>query len=567
MFKRIFTILSIFITFFSYQKRRPELYVPKGFEVTIVIDSIPGGARQIAVNDNGDIYVKLKSPGYGANIALRDTNYDGRADIIKPFGNYPEVGYYGTAMRIHNGYLYFSTELVVYRAKLVAGQLLPEEKLEKILVDDHPHGNHEHNGKPIAFDDAGHMYVPFGAPSNACQEDNRVPFSPGIDPCPLLTYHAGVWRFDANKNNQTQKDGQKYASGLRSLVAFEWNHFDNNLYTVMHGIDDLHRNWPNKFSVFQNTILPSEEFLKLEEGSNSGWPYCYYDHIQGKKLLTPEYGGDGKIVGRCENFNKPIIGFPGHWAPNDLLFYGGDQFPEHYKNGAFISFHGSTIRSPYPQAGYFIGFVPYVNGKFQKSVEVFADGFANKDPIINVSDAVYRPMGIAMGPDGSMYFADTEKGRIWRVKYKGEKSIFGADDLANMVKRKMTASNIRAPHFVNDNLEKNNKNKKEIGEKLYTTYCSTCHQNNGLGASGRFPSLVSDWVKGDKTRLINVLLKGLEGDIMINNEKFNGVMPKHNFLKNEDIASILTFVRSNFGNHADAITTKEVQFERQKKIN
>ncbi len=543
-------------------KSRPELYVPADFEVIVVIDSIMGGIRHIAVNSNGDIYVKLKTPGHGANIALRDTDGDGRADIIKPFGKYKELGQYGTAMRIYNGYLYFSTELMIYRSKLIPGELLPSEETDTIVIDDHVPGMHEHNAKPVTFDDSGHIYVPFGGPSNACQENNRVPFSKGIDPCPLLENHAGVWRFDANKKNQTQKDGYKYATGLRSLLAFEWNRTDQKLYTVMHGRDDLLRLWPNKFNAWQSALLPAEEFLRVDEGSNAGWPYCYYDQLQQKKVLAPEYGGDGKIIGRCDTFNMPIIGFPAHWAPNDLYFYDGNQFPDHYKGGAFISFHGSTIRAPYPQSGYFIGFVPFKDGKFQ-DYEVFADGFAHVDPLVNVSDALYRPMGIAMGPDGSMYFAETEHGRIWRVKYKGNKKSFGEKELAAMVSRK-SASNIRDPDEINDNLDKDVKT--DVGEKGYTIYCGACHQKNGMGASGRFPTLVSDWVSGDKAKLINVLLQGLEGDIMVNKEIMNGTMPKHDFLKDENIADILTYIRRSFGNNADAVTVKEVTAERKKLI-
>lgn len=543
-------------------KVSPDLYVPEDFEVTVVVDSIPGGARHIALNDNGDIYVKLMVPGHGANVALRDTTGDGRADLVQTFGNYKELGRYGTAMRIYQGYLYFSTELTIYRSKLIPGQLLPEPIIDTIVIDDHAHGMHEHNAKPITFDESGHIFVPFGGPSNACQVHNRTPFSPGIDPCPLLEDHAGVWRFDAHKKNQTQKDGYKYATGLRSLLAIEWNELDHTLYTVMHGRDDLLRLWPNKFSPWQSALLPSEEFLRVDEGSHSGWPYCYYDQMQGKKVLAPEYGGDGKIIGRCDTFNNPIIGFPGHWAPNDLYFYQGDQYPDRYKNGAFISFHGATNRAPYPQSGYFIGFVPFQDGKFSNEVEVFADGFARVDPIVSVSDAVYRPMGIAMGPDGSMYFAETEKGRIWRVRYKGIKKTFGMAQMASMVSRKLE-SNIRTPDEVNDNLDKD-KIETVAGEKAYTVYCGACHQKDGMGASGRFPTLASDWVSGDKVRLINAVLLGVDGDIMVNNEIFNGTMPRHDFLKDEDIANILTYIRKSFGNQADGVKPEEVAVERAK---
>ncbi|MEP7323688.1 MAG: c-type cytochrome [Saprospiraceae bacterium] len=557
--------LSLSFIVFLFTQCKTELYVPDDFEVTVVVDSISGGARHIAVSDQGDIYVKLMVPKHGANAALRDTNGDGRADIIKTFGTYKELGRYGTTMRIYNGYLYYSTELMIYRSKMIPGQLLPEETFDTIVIDDHEHGMHEHNAKPITFDQEGHIYVPFGGPSNACQVNNRTPFSPGQDPCPLLENHAGVWRFDANKKNQTQKDGYKYATGLRSLLALEWNKLDNKLYTVMHGRDDLLRLWPNKYSPWQSAVLPAEEFLRVDEGSNAGWPYCYYDQMQNKKVLAPEYGGDGKIIGRCDTFNMPMIGFPGHWAPNDMYFYNGDQFPDHYKQGAFISFHGATNRAPYPQAGYFIGFVPFKDGQFEKNVEVFADGFARVDPIVNVSDAVYRPMGIAMGPDGSMYFAETEKGRIWRVRYKGDKKTFGTQQLASMEKRKLE-SNIRTPDPIKDDLDKD-KPANSLGEKSYGVYCGACHQKNGMGASGRFPTLASEWVSGDKAKLINVVLKGLEGDIQINKEIFSGTMPRHDFLKDEDIAAILTYIRKSFGNQADAVKPEEVKTERQKLIN
>ena len=90
----------------------------------------------------------------------------------------------------------------------------------------------------------------------------------------------------------------------------------------------------------------------------SGGRTVFYDQIQDKKVLAPEYGGDGKITGRCDTKEDPIMAFPGHIAPNDLLFYKGDMFPERYKNGAFIAFHGSWNRAPEPQKGLFSGFCP-----------------------------------------------------------------------------------------------------------------------------------------------------------------------------------------------------------------
>ncbi|MEO9891738.1 PQQ-dependent sugar dehydrogenase, partial [Aurantibacter sp.] len=389
-----FVVFSLLILVFSACKNNPidgKLLLPDGFSSAVVIDSINETVRHMAISEDDVIYAKLRnSSEKGVAIALKDSDGDIIADDVERFGNGQKARWsYATAMRIYNGYVYYSSDLVVYRQKLIPGSLLPEDKVEVVVTDDHEHGKHEHIGKPIAFDNKGYLYVPFGAPSNACQNPKRTPGAPGMDPCPQLEDHGGIWRFDANKLGQTQKDGFKYASGIRSLVAMNWNPVDEELYAVMHGRDDLLRLWPNLYTPQESALLPSEEFMKVTEGSNFGWPYCYYDQVRGKKVLAPEYGGDGEIVGRCADYDDPIIGFPGHWAPNDLLFYQGDQFPERYKNGAFIAFHGSTNRAPYPQSGYIVGFVPFKDGKLSSEFEIFADGFAEVDPIINTKDAAH----------------------------------------------------------------------------------------------------------------------------------------------------------------------------------
>ncbi len=536
------------------------LFLPAAFEAVVVADSV-GPARHIAVNDNGDIYVKLRhsEKGKGGNLGLRDTNNDGRADTIAQFGDYYNEGSLSNSIRIHNGYLYFASELIIYRNKLSPGKLVPESKMEIVLTDDHEEGTHWHITKPVSFDDKGHMYVPFGAPSNACQDLIRTPGGTpgfaGLDPCPDLKQHGGIWQFDANKIGLTQKDGRRFATGIRSVVAMDWNKTDKSLYVAMHGRDDLHLLWPDKFTPWQSAVLPSEEFLRVNEGNNFGWPYSYYDQLQRKNVLAPEYGGDGKLPARDSSVELPIVGFPGHWAPNDLLFYEGEQFPDHYKHGAFIAFHGSTNRAPYPQSGYFVCFVPFVNGQPDGEWEVFADGFAGVDPIINVSDAVYRPMGLAMGPDGSLYVSDSRKGKIWRIMYKGNKKQFGNSELSVMNKRK-EKSHIRTPDEVADNLFKD---KPLPGAQVYNIYCVSCHQHNGKGDGNRFPPLDScEWVYGDKKRLINVVLNGLNKPIEVKGKTYNSLMPQHSFLRNEDIAEVLTYIRQHFNNKAGVVTAEEV---------
>ena len=533
------------------------LVVPGGFEVVVVADSV-GSARHMAVSSNGDIYVKLRGGEPKGIVALRDVDNDGRADTIKYFGDYEDVGNYGTAMRIHNGYMYFSTAGEVYRIKLTPGQLIPDGTVETIVVDDYKNDRHgyEHIAKPIALDEEGNLYVPYGAPGDVCQVLNRIPGEPGENPCSQLEEHGGIWKFSASKIGQTQKDdGKLYATGIRSLVAMDWNKADNTLYVAVHGRDDLNSRNPNQFTKWQSAVYPSEEFLRVAEGTNGGWPYYYYDQDKGKRMLNPEYGGDGVQEGKGTDYTQPLMGFPAHWAPNDLFFYTGDQFPDHYKNGAFIAFHGSTNRAPYPQAGYFVAFVPFENGTPTGKWEVFADGFIGENPVVDVSDAPYRPMAIAMGPDGSLYLSETVKGKIWRVMYKGDKNKFDDAHLEKMEKRK-TLPHIRTPHEIDDNLKKG---QVTGGQKIYETYCASCHQLNGKGAEGRFPPLVDvSWVSGDKTRLINIILNGLDGNIEVNGVGYNGQMPKHNFLTDAEAAGVLTYIRKTFGKKEDAITANEV---------
>ena len=533
------------------------LFLPDGFEAVVVADSI-GRARHLAVNKNGDIYVKLTyAKQDSGNVAIRDNNKDGKADYIAYFGDYQaESGYGPTAMKIYKDYLYFSTKGAVYRQKLTPGKLVPESKTERVLTDNYLI---EHIGKSLAFDDAGHMYVNFGSISNNCQLDNRVPESPGQYPCAELAEHAGIWRFDANKLNQTQEDGVRYATGLRDGIAMDWNHATNSLFAIEHGRDALHQHWPSLYSEWESAMLPSEEFLEVKEGTNGGWPYYYYDQLQNKKVVSPEYRGvDLKEVATPAN---PIIGFPGHWAPNDLFFYSGNQFPDHYKNGAFIAFMGSAGRAPYPQSGYFVGFVPFKNGEPSGPWEVFADGFAGKDLIVSSSDAAHRPMGIAMGPDGSLYISDSVTGKIWRIMYKGDKKNFGPEQLAKMEKRK-TLTHLRTPDKIKDNLAKN---MADEGRKIYNVYCLSCHQQDGMGDGSRYPPLgESDWVTGDKNRLITVLLNGLEGPITVNGKHYDGLMPKHDFLSDAEIAKVASYLRLNFKNNAGAIQEKEVANLREK---
>jgi len=393
-------------------KTATTITLPSGFSAVVVADSI-GDARHIVVNSNGDIYVKLEKLKGGRGILrLRDTNNDGVADDISGFANYG-----GTGIAIKNGYLFASSDDNIYRYKMEnneASANSAEEMIVEGLLN-----KREHSSKSITLDNNGFIYVNIGAPSNACQEKNREKGSRGMNPCPILDSAGGIWQFRTDKLNQKYNDGLRYATGIRNIVGLDWNTSVNDLYAVQHGRDDLDRMFPDLYTEEQRTELPAEEMFRMTKGSDFGWPYCYYDPLQKKKVQGPEYGGDGKKTSGCENKQQPIYAFPAHWGPNALVFYTGTQFPEKYRNGAFIAFHGSWNRAPRPQAGYNVVFLPFKDGMPSGEYEVFADGFAGETK--TPDGAAHRPCGLAQGPDGSLYISDDRGGTIWKVTYNGNK--------------------------------------------------------------------------------------------------------------------------------------------------
>jgi glucose/arabinose dehydrogenase len=392
------------------------LTLPSGFCALVVADNV-GPARHLKVASNGDVFVALQTEGGrgapptgGGVVALRDTDRDGRLETQERFGAGSITG-----VALRNGYLYVAKFNSVERYKMTPGQLKPAGDSPETVVTGLP-GVFQHGDKGIAFDGKGGLYVNVGAPSNACQQPDRRPGAKGQDPCPLLETTGGVWKFDENKLMQKQQDGTRYATGLRQMLAIAWH--EDALYVAMNNRDQLDVFWPDSFKAQDNNDRPAEPLYRVEQGSNFGWPYCYYDYTQKKLLLNPEYGGDGQTVGRCSEFTLPVASFPAHWAPVALMFYTGTQFPRQYRGGAFIAFHGSWNRSP--QAGYNVTFQPISQGKSSGMFEVFADGFTGKTtPLRNPNEATARPDGVAQGPDGSLYIGESNKGKIWRVMYRG----------------------------------------------------------------------------------------------------------------------------------------------------
>ena len=254
--------------------------VPQGFVAEVFADDL-GRARHIAVRDNGDVFVALRRPNEGGGlVALRDEDGDGSADQAEYFGDHA-----GTGVAIHDGFLYASSDDAIYRYALPEDALAPSGAPETVVADFPVQRSHA--SKAFAIDDAGNLYVNVGAPSNACQQEDRTLGSPGQDPCPLLEQHAGLWRFDADKAGQTFADGERFVTGTRNIVALDWSPEAGALYFVMHGRDQLHDLYPDLYTVEQNAELPAEEFHVAREGADYGWPYTYWNPESGAARRRP----------------------------------------------------------------------------------------------------------------------------------------------------------------------------------------------------------------------------------------------------------------------------------------
>ena len=392
-----------------------------GFHAEVVTTGLTG-LRHLAVRDDHTIYASTRGGGRGGaanpGIIVLDVDAHHKADKTAHFSAING----GTGIRIHGNWLYTSSNAAVYRFALKKGEEVPSAAPQTIVTGMPTNG---FSNRILAFDGAGALYVTVGGSGNICVNNPPKGQKPkGLHPCPGVTGRGGVWKFDANKLNQKfPDDGKQIATGLRDSVSMDYRRGDA-VYLFMHDRADTHITWPQQFSEQDENDLAEELHRFAGKGVvNMGWPYTYYDSARKMRLMAPEYGGDDKIGPPPGIYDKPIFTFNrSHSAPLDLLFYYGRQFPASYRGGAFVVRHGGTGPDlAEGHNGYDVVFIPFSgNGKPGAPV-TFIDGFAGSTPAAkNASKATYRPGGIAVAPDGSLYVSDTQKGRIWHVWYDGK---------------------------------------------------------------------------------------------------------------------------------------------------
>lgn len=288
-------------------------------------------------------------------------NNRGPGMLAAPFG-----------MAFHDGYLYVGNTGSLVRYKYGNGDLTAQGEPEKLL--DLPVGGH--STRNVVFNRAGtKMYVAVGSGSNNnAGEDCR---------------RAAILELNPDGSGY-----RIYASGLRNPVGLAWQPNTDILWTTVNERDNLGDN------------LVPDYATSLKDGGFYGWPYSYIGQNH-----------DPRYVGSFPDLVKralvPDVLIPAHSAALGIAFYTGTQFPQRYRNGAFVALHGSWNRSV--ASGYRVVFFPMNNGR-PGPIEDFMTGFVVSDgeggtPI----ERWGRPVGVTVARDGGLLVSDDGGNRIWRI--------------------------------------------------------------------------------------------------------------------------------------------------------
>lgn len=349
------------------------LVVPEGFHLSVFAEGVTG-ARQMALGENGTVFVGSRQPGLVH--AVIDTNGDFTADEVKVIASDLRQP---NGVAIRDGALYVATPTQLLRYDDIEAHLdaIPEPV---VVRDDLPFEANSHSWKFIAFGPDGKLYVPFGAPCNICEPPDGF---------------AVITRMNADGTGM-----ETVAEGVRNTVGFDWHPETGHLWFTDNGRDMLGDDVPN-----------DELNVVTEAGQHFGYPFCH----QGD-TADPEFGSRP-----CSEFQPPVQKMGPHVAAIGMTFYTGDMFPESYRNAAIIAQHGSWNRSQ--PIGYRV-MVAHTDGDTVTGYEPLIDGFLpgvrfDVDGKHTGEAALGRPADVLQLPDGSLLVSDDSGNRIFRLTYGG----------------------------------------------------------------------------------------------------------------------------------------------------
>jgi len=342
-----------------------SLKVPPGFRIALFVRT--ESPRMMAFSPGGVLLVTSESSG--TVTALPDVHGSGQAttkvtvleDLDGPHG-----------IAFHDGQLYVAevTRLVRYswdEARLQASN--------PVVISGLPESLGGHMTRTILFANQK-LYVSAGSSCNVCNEK---------DP-----RRAAVMEM-----NEDGSGAHRFASGLRNAVGLAFSERSRTVWVTDNGRDWL------------GDDLPPDEIDDLgPEGGDFGWPFCY-----GNRVPDRSFGGTAE---RCRATVPPRVELPAHSAPLGLVFYTGQMFPREYQGDLFVAFHGSWNRSV--PTGYKVVRVKIKDSGEPARVQDFITGWLPPGETRR-GKWMGRPVGLAIGPDGSLYVSDDGSGSIYRVTW------------------------------------------------------------------------------------------------------------------------------------------------------
>ena len=357
----------------------PVLQVPTGFEVNVFADNLPS-VRWMRVTPDGDV-LAVQSKQNKITL-LQDKDLDGVAEVRETFGDRNNNLDQPLGVTFAGGDFYVANTGEVLRFDYQPGQLKLEGTGTEITQLT-PGGYNQHwTRNVVTSPDGNKLYVSVGSKSN-------------VEPEELPRASIQVMNLDGS-------DRDTYAYGLRNPVGLDFHPVTGELYTTVNERDRLGDN------------LVPDYLTQVKQGGFYGWPYAYLApdlldprRMQSNKSERPELAA--KTI-------TPDVLFQSHSAALGIQFYDKQQFPERYRNGAFVAFRGSWNRDR--GTGYKIVFVPFGEDNRPLSYyEDFLTGFL-VDP--QGPDTFARPVGLQVLPDGSLLLAEDGNNRIYRISYVGE---------------------------------------------------------------------------------------------------------------------------------------------------
>jgi glucose/arabinose dehydrogenase len=346
-----------------------ELSLPQGFKIEVYAEGfrrprfmLEGPGQEILLSDSsesGGVYV-LEDKDQDFKPEVKHKLIDG---LDRPYG-----------LALWKDYLYIAEATRLKRYRYDAGRMTLGPGEEIVSMKDFGKG---HWTRTILFDrDGKKMYLTIGSGSNVSTGENPV-------------------RAAINSYNPDGTGHEIFAAGLRNVIGLRWYPGTDTLWAAVQERDGL-----------GDDLVP-DYLTAVRQGAFYGWPYAYL----GPNEEPRNKGQQSDLVKKTV---VPDVFLGAHVAVLDLLFYTGKQFPETYRNGAFLAFHGSWTRAQ--RVGYSVAFVPFKSGQPVSGPQDFLTGF-RLDP--NKREVWGRPVGLFQLPDGSLLVSDDGGNKIWRISYKG----------------------------------------------------------------------------------------------------------------------------------------------------